>query len=322
MDSGDPGEVRVLSAEELLIVASPTRERGEELLIVAGPKGGDGKELLIVASPGRQRSPGPARGDRDAILRRFEAWLDEVLRPEEPPQGIAAELLAALDSDEPVHNPESDLYSMQAAVTALTQEVKLQSRSYKQLNDTLAPVAELHPRIDEVLAQYSDVVAELRHDAETHARAEILDALLDMRDRLARGLESSRVWVDEAAAVSGAERRSWYARMFGRIFARFMDRGAQSGEAARLAALEKGYQLSLDRLDEILSRFGVSEISSLDQEFDPESMSAVDTEETGRVPEGTVLDVYRAGYEWNGKVYRTAQVKVARAPKLNGGINE
>jgi len=314
---GDPGEVRVLLAEKLLIVAGPTSERGEQLLIVAGPKGEEGKELLIVASPGRQPSAEPARGDRDAIVRRFEAWLDEVLRLEEPPQGIAAELLAAVESDEPVHNPETDLYSMQAAITALTQEVKLQSRSYKQLNDTLAPVAELRPRIDKVLAEHSDVVAELQRDAETRARAEILDALLDMRDRLARGLESSRVCADAAGAISGSERRYW----FGRIIRRSGDR-AQSGGTAPLAALEKGYRLSLERLDEILTRFGVSEISCLDQEFDPESMSAIDTEETGRVPEGTVLEVYRAGYEWNGRVYRTAQVKVARAQRSNGAMHE
>jgi molecular chaperone GrpE (heat shock protein) len=30
------------------------------------------------------------------------------------------------------------------------------------------------------------------------------------------------------------------------------------------------------------------------------------------VPEGTVVAVYRNGYEWNGEVYRTAKVKVAR----------
>jgi molecular chaperone GrpE len=44
-------------------------------------------------------------------------------------------------------------------------------------------------------------------------------------------------------------------------------------------------------------------------------MTAVDIEETGSVPEGTVVEVYRNGYEWNGEVYRTAQVKVARNPE-------
>ena len=36
------------------------------------------------------------------------------------------------------------------------------------------------------------------------------------------------------------------------------------------------------------------------------------SDETDDVAEGTVIEVYRDGYEWNGTVYRTAQVKVAR----------
>jgi molecular chaperone GrpE (heat shock protein) len=252
----------------------------------------------------------PAVFDRDAIVRRFEAWLDDVLRCEEPPEGIAAELLAALESEEAqVPGAGSDLYSMQAAVTALTQEVKLQSRSYKQLNDTLAPVAELGPKVDALMAGYSDVVAELRCDAESRARAEILDALLDMRDRFARGLTSFR-----AATSNDQPRRSWLARLFSRS-----DRTYESAQDAA-AALEKGYTLSLDRLDEILGQYHVSEISCAGREFDPASMNAVDTEETERVPEGTVLEVYRAGYEWNGEVYRIAQVKVARAPRVDGSM--
>jgi len=46
-------------------------------------------------------------------------------------------------------------------------------------------------------------------------------------------------------------------------------------------------------------------------------MTAVDIEETSSVPEGTVVEVYRNGYEWNGEVHRTAQVKVARSPDMS-----
>ena len=42
-------------------------------------------------------------------------------------------------------------------------------------------------------------------------------------------------------------------------------------------------------------------------------MNAIDKEESAVVPEGTVLEVYRTGYEWSGEVFRTAQVKVSRA---------
>ncbi len=84
--------------------------------------------------------------DREEILRCFEAWLDGVLAAEEPPQGIAAELLSSLATEAgPNTNNKCDLYSMWAALTGLTQEVKLQGRSFKQLSETLAPVADSNP---------------------------------------------------------------------------------------------------------------------------------------------------------------------------------
>lgn len=243
--------------------------------------------------------------ERDAILRRFEAWLDEALTREDPPDGIAAELLAEPQEDNQAPPGAGELYSMWAAVTALTQEIKLQGRSFKQLSETLAPVGDLVPRVDSVVKLYSDARAELRRDAETAAREEILDALIDMRDRLARGLGPARQYSEQAP-----EEPSW----LDRLMPGSLKKAQQAREA--VAALQTGYELSLARLDDLLGRFHVSEISCLESPFDPRLMSAVDTEETGRAAEGTVLEVYRAGYEWNGEIYRTAQVKVARAPKM------
>jgi len=81
-----------------------------------------------------------------------------------------------------------------------------------------------------------------------------------------------------------------------------------------LAALEKGYALTLDRLDQALQDYHLSPIPCEGHVFDPHRMTAVELEETNLVPEGTVVGVYRSGYEWEGEVYRSAQVKVARSP--------
>jgi molecular chaperone GrpE len=81
-----------------------------------------------------------------------------------------------------------------------------------------------------------------------------------------------------------------------------------------MAALTKGYELSLDRLEESLDRLGVGQIDCEHLPFDPDRMKAVDVADTTDVPSGTVLEVYRAGYEWHGQVYRLAEVKVARSP--------
>ena len=82
-----------------------------------------------------------------------------------------------------------------------------------------------------------------------------------------------------------------------------------------LAALAQGYSLTLDRLDQALVDLHVSVIVCEGQTFDPQRMTAVEIEETDAVPEGTVVEIYRNGYEWEGEVYRPAQVKVARAQK-------
>ena len=74
--------------------------------------------------------------DRDEILRRFEAMAGCAhWREEDPPRGIPAEILAGR-----CRGGEStvDWYTMWAAITALTQEVKLQGRGFKQLGETLA----------------------------------------------------------------------------------------------------------------------------------------------------------------------------------------
>ena len=231
---------------------------------------------------------------REEILRRFEVWLDGVLAEEEPPQGITAELLSSLASETGVNaDGHCDLYSVWAAITALTQEIKLQGRSFKQLSETLAPVADLAPQLPQ-----------MQREAQERARREMLDVLLELRDRLGRGLEAARV---SQAKMGESLASGWAVRLLARHKAL-----RQAFEAVR--ALEQGYTLSLERLDEVLAQFDVREIVCQGEPFDPESMHAVDVVETEQAAEGTVVEVYRAGYEWRGEVYRPAQVKVARKP--------
>ena len=83
-----------------------------------------------------------------------------------------------------------------------------------------------------------------------------------------------------------------------------------------IGALIRGYELGIERLDQTLGEFNAREIRCLGETFDPRRMNAIDREESAAVPEGTVLEVYRRGYEWNGEVFRPAQVKVSTV----GGI--
>jgi molecular chaperone GrpE len=240
---------------------------------------------------------------REEILLRFEEWLDGALAAEEPPRGVDAEILAAMagGSEDGARQAPTDAYSLWAAMTSLTQEVKLQGRSFKELNDTLGSQAN----------RMAERERELLRETERRCRKEVLGVLIDLRDRLGRGLDSVQA---SEAEISQTARRGWRARIFPRLFSQhFSQPGEDAAEATR-AALKKGYELGLERLDQTLAEFNASEIPCDGQAFDPRRMNAIDRQESSAVPEGTVIEVYRSGYEWNGEVFRPAQVKVSCAP--------
>ena len=247
---------------------------------------------------------------RDEIVRRFEQWLDDVLSSEGPPRGIDADMLAALTADDPDAGHAIDrhdgAYTLWEAMTALTQEVKLQGRAFKELHDTLG--AETGRAAGDLRAVFEERERELQREIERRCRREALSTLIDLRDRLARGLETVRAVESD---VGEPPRRRWLAR----VFAAPRDEAA----SATLAALTTGYELGLERLDDTLQELGAREIQCEGEPFDPRSMNAIDREESSAVPAGTVLEVYRRGYEWSGEVFRPAQVKVSWAPAARAG---
>ena len=162
-------------------------------------------------------------------------------------------------------------------MTALTQEVKLQGRAFKQMSETLA------------------------RDTERRTRKQMLDTLLDMRERMLRSLEAMR------------SREELAPGFIDRIFPSRWQRIQRALEVVE--ALEEGQKLALQSLDDLLAEYTVQPIECEGEVFDPRRMNAVEVEETSEVMDGIVLAVYRTGYEWNGEVYRPAQVRVARLPK-------
>ncbi len=265
-------------------------------------------------------SAGFSPQERERIVRGFEAWLDQYLdraMADEPaPQGLTAGLLAALENGDPLPPLESDpsgsdgcdLYSLWAAMTALTQEVRLQGRTFKQLNETLSQSAQSLETSAAETSGGGDAPARAQQDEARPARKQEihlpLNVLLDLRDRVERGGNTAR-----NAAEELAQKRL-------PTLARWLGGGGYAGHTQEiLAALSHGYTLTLDTLDEALVDAGVSRIACQGQIFDPRRMTAIDIEETSTVAEGTVVEVYRNGYEWNGEVHRTAQVKVARTPE-------
>jgi len=247
--------------------------------------------------------------DRDEILRRFEALLDSALTCEAPPGGIDAEILSSVMAndgagpDADSNDRRCDSYALWTAMTALTQEIKLQGRAFQELNHTLS--AQTEKIAEELRAVYAERERTLQREAERRCRREALNGLIDLHDRLGRGLESVRAHELEVAI---AARAGWWRRFFG---------NQHAAAADALGALIRGYELGLERLDQTLAEFHAREIRCLGESFDPHRMNAIESEETARVPGGTVLEIYRSGFEWNGEIFRPAQVKVSRAPAVS-----
>src|SRR5260370_38337753 len=97
-------------------------------------------------------------------------------------------------------------------------------------------------------------------------------------------------------------RSSWTVRLLAR-------HRAFSRPLENLAALEEGYQMCMERLEDALAQFDVRQIACDGQPFDPKSMHAVDVEETDQEAEGTGLEGYRAGDEWTREGHSPRQGK-------------
>ena len=150
---------------------------------------------------------------------------------------------------------------------------------------------------------YAEREKSLRREAESRARRDVLHSLIDLRDRLTRGREAAGLAHERETARDSQPKTGWR---------RFFAEPSKPAEPETLIALLRGYELAIERLDQSLDEFGAREIRCLGEAFDPVRMNAIETAEDSS-PAGTVLEVYRSGYEWNGEVFRTAQVKVCRA---------
>ncbi len=73
-----------------------------------------------------------------------------------------------------------------------------------------------------------------------------------------------------------------------------------------------GYTMGLERLERTAEQWGLEQIPAAGEPFDPETMEAVEVlREPGRNG-SEVIEEVRRGYLWKGRVFRFAQVRVAR----------
>ena len=81
---------------------------------------------------------------------------------------------------------------------------------------------------------------------------------------------------------------------------------------AEAAALLTGVEMVLKRLQELLKKYEVTEVGALGKKFDHTCHEALLAVESPEAEEGTILEVFQKGYIMDGRVVRTAKVKVAK----------
>ena len=267
---------------------------------------------LEMNSQSRGESGHDVSAEDEQLLSQFRSWLTEA-------RDEAATLAG------PRH-PSTGLFDLVESFTALRQELKLQTKSTRALNDTAeAAVDGLKAAIDEFRAIPS-------HEAEAAKAAErpLVESLADISeslDRGRRGIEGARQLLQAAAAQSSEiideelARRSFWVRQACRLFAgtlktRIAEHTAASQEPA-LNSLLEGYSLIQQRLRRAMLSHGVERIECVGQAADVHCMTVVEVVDDPELAVGTVVEEIRPGFRWNDEVLRFAEVKAVRKQPIH-----
>lgn len=116
---------------------------------------------------------------------------------------------------------------------------------------------------------------------------------------------SFAAWKAEGVARRRREHDAWQERL--RV-------ARESGERTRqtLAATAAGFAMTLQRVERAMARHGLEPIPAAGRPFDPELMEVLEVVHDGGRPSGEVVEEVRRGYLWQGRVFRYAQVRVAK----------
>ena len=212
-----------------------------------------------------------------------------------------------------------DLSTLVGQFTALRHEVNMQTRAARAAVEQNAEV------LRQLAARPEPPPATATSD---DALRPVAKALIDIADALALSLRQmekfgeaaegllAELTAPPAADAAGSPKPAFFARLFGSRPAppEPDDRTRLAADKLRqlAAAAADGYAMSLRRIERVLPTLELEPLSCTGEIFDPETMEAVEVVGDSGLPPGTVVEEVRPGYRWRGKVFRFAQVKVAR----------
>jgi molecular chaperone GrpE len=79
----------------------------------------------------------------------------------------------------------------------------------------------------------------------------------------------------------------------------------------------EGFSMISKKVEETLDKYGIKEIVSLNQTFDPNCNEAIELEDSENVGCDTITKVHQKGFRLDDYVIRSAKVKVSKPKKLN-----
>jgi molecular chaperone GrpE len=210
---------------------------------------------------------------KQSLLQRFRQYLDRV---DEHPHHTDEE-----------SGREVDLYTLFTELASLKSEIKIESRQLKraldQSRELIDAVQQTNERLGSELSELRSAENALREEAEQ----ELLLEVLELRDRIEAG----------AGSIEKYKPGGMLERPRGRV-------------KKMLDGIGEGMEISLRRIDGLLSRYKVSQITAIGQRLDPMCMRAASTGFDAQQDDGIILNEIRKGYRRGGKVLRLAEVVV------------
>jgi molecular chaperone GrpE len=285
-----------------------------------------------------------------AVLADFRSWLEQAASAP-PTPAPAPEAAAEVDLHTLLSQFVALRHEVNLQTKATRAQQEQNAEAMRELSEALellerrdaaAEQAEEQGQ-DERLRPLLKTLVDL-HDALSLARREVQRVQEVLSPVLAR-FESAPSFEEEpephAADLPAAPRRpGFFGRLFGaapppeerdRVIAQLRERLARQCEqlkASRAAQAEAreaagqarrfidsvvtGYTMSLQRLDRALQQQGLEPIATLGQPFDPEAMEVVEVVPGPGRASTEVIEEVRRGYLRGGRVFRFAQVRVAK----------
>jgi molecular chaperone GrpE (heat shock protein) len=256
----------------------------------------------------------------ETVLNDFRGWLQQAASAAEP----------AAPADEAAFS----WHGLTAEFTALRQEVNLLTRAARtqqeQNAETLRQLGDCVQALEKARAEQD------RDDSES--LRPLLKTLVDLYDALALARrEVQRVEIaigellgpdepQETQDIEPLPPRRWW-QWWSRPRPRPGPTGAPEGgtglghEPKRAAAQQvrqffasvvTGYTMSLQRVDRALDQHDLEPIICVGEPFDPEYMEVVEVVSDPERSGTEVLEEVRRGYLWHDRLFRYAQVRVAR----------